>query len=210
MVFGLVVNHDKSSIILSEGATSDKFEFVVACGFPEDMLPVHHDCGCMRNGVWYLPQPESVVVANIWRLIRDVKICRDERDQIRWFPGNHGKYSMRYGYQVLKLHNPKVDWARLVWKGGNFGRHSFILWLTLNSLNGECAIHHCVFSVWQAVDVTAPGGAPISNKGARSGGGRGGGYGGGGRRIGGGELSTCYNCRGVGHMSKDCPSAIID
>ncbi|KAM7278617.1 hypothetical protein ACFE04_005751 [Oxalis oulophora] len=46
----------------------------------------------------------------------------------------------------------------------------------------------------QVVDVTAPGGAPISNKGGRSGGGRGGGYGGGGgRRIGGGELSTCYN-----------------
>ncbi|KAM7265534.1 hypothetical protein ACFE04_003217 [Oxalis oulophora] len=42
MVYVLVVNHDNSSIILSEGHVSDKVEFIVANGFPESSLAVKY------------------------------------------------------------------------------------------------------------------------------------------------------------------------
>ncbi|KAM7268773.1 hypothetical protein ACFE04_010939 [Oxalis oulophora] len=49
----------------------------------------------MRNKVWYLPRAENEVVANAWRQILTVEICRDGKDKIIWLPGfsvtRHGK-----------------------------------------------------------------------------------------------------------------------
>lgn len=46
------------------------------------------------------------------------------------------KFKVSKAYDMLRPHEPKIRWHRVVWEGRNTPKHSFILWMaTLDKLS---------------------------------------------------------------------------
>ena len=81
---------------------------------------------------WYWPLPISSAIWDVVNNLDGLVPNSSCGDSFVWFASANGKFSTASAMDHLRIHNPIVCWAKLVWFKNNIPRASFILWLAVH------------------------------------------------------------------------------